>query len=284
MHYFRPLTLDEALARLAAPPRPRVVCGATDVYADAALVPARSAWVDISGIDALRGLARDEGRARIGAAVTWEAIAHTPWLPAALRAAAATVGSRQIRVQGTLGGNLCHASPVADGVPPLLALDAEVELASASGARRLPLADFLQGNRRTALQADELLAAVSFALPQAQDRTAFVKCTNREGSALAVVSAAVRLRLSHNHAVEIAAVAVGGASAVACRMPALEASLAGLGADELGAAVEAAPLDALQPIDDCRAPSDHRRHLARLAITRALEQCMEEAGHGAATA
>lgn len=278
MLYLRPHTIDAALARLAERPR-RVLCGATDCFAAPALVPGRHEWVDISGIDALRGIARQGGIVRIGAATTWETIVQAAWLPVALRDAAVGVGSRQIRVQGTIGGNLCHASPVADGVPPLLALDAWVELASARGVRQLPLRDFVLGSHRTALMADELLVAVTFALPAAPERTAFVKCTNRDGMALAVVSTAVRLRMADDGTLTSAAIAVGGASEVPLRMPALEAALAGRPRHELAAVVADASLAALSPIDDCRATAVHRIDLARLAIARAISHCIEESAH-----
>ncbi|WP_175922963.1 FAD binding domain-containing protein [Burkholderia latens] len=281
MNYLRPHTIDEVLGTLAAQPRPRIVCGATDAFADPALVPARSAWVDISRIDALHGIESRDGVVRIGAASTWDVIARTAWLPMALTEAAASVGPRQIRVQGTIGGNVCHASPVADGIPALLALDARVELASVRGVRRLPLAEFLLGNRRIALDADELLVAVLFAQPPTHDRTSFIKCTNRDGPAIAVVSAAARLRMGAAGTIEAAAVAVGGASGVARRMRALEAALAGLGRDGLAGAIAAAPLAELSPVDDGRATALHRLHLARLAITRAFTCCIEEIERGA---
>ncbi|WP_066740224.1 xanthine dehydrogenase family protein subunit M [Cupriavidus sp. D384] len=278
MHYLRPHTIDAALTRLAERPR-RVLCGATDCFAAPALVPGRHEWVDISGIDALRGIARHGGGVRMGAATTWEAIVQATWLPVALRDAAASIGSRQIRVQGTVGGNLCHGSPVADGVPPLLALDAEVELASVRGVRRLPLRDFVLGGHRTVLAADELLVAVAFALPAVTERTAFVKYTNRDGMALAVVSAAVRLRMADDGTLASAAIVVGGASAVPLRMASLEASLAGRPRCELAAVVADASLAVLSPIDDCRATAAHRIDLARLAIARAVGHCIEESGH-----
>lgn len=275
MQYLRPHTIDAALARLAERPR-RVLCGATDCFAVPALVPGRHEWLDISSIDALRGIARHDGIVRIGAATTWDAVVQCTWLPVALRDAAAGVGSRQIRIQGTLGGNLCHGSPVADGVPPLLALDAEVELASVRGVRRLPLRDFALGSHRTALAADELLVAVTFAQPAERERTAFVKCTNRDGMALAVVSAAVRLRMADDDTLASAAIAVGGASAVPLRMTTLEASLAGRPRRELAGAVARASLAGLSPIDDCRATAVHRIDMARLAIARAAGHCIGE--------
>ncbi|GLU32848.1 FAD binding domain-containing protein [Trinickia caryophylli] len=284
MNYLRARTVEEALARLARHPQPRIVCGATDVFADADLVPSSYEWLDISRIDALRVIERRGGIARIGAACTWEAIARVAWLPAALTQASACVGSRQIRVQGTIGGNLCHASPVADGVPALLVLDAQVELASARGVRRLPLAQFFPGGRRTALQSDELLVAVLFALPGEQDRTAFIKCGNRDGPTIAVVSAAARLRVRADGAIQTAAVAVGGASERVVRMHAVETLLAEQPFKGLTKAIEAASLSELAPIDDCRATASHRLHLARLAIRRVCAFCIEESPHGASTA
>ncbi len=174
MTYFRARTLDEVLNRLSDQLQPHIVCGATDVFADPALAPAKLDWLDISRVDELRSIELRDGIVRIGAAASWAAIAATVWLPDALRQAAAAVGSRQIRMQASIGGNLCQASPIADGVPPLLMLDAHVELASGRGVRRLSLAEFLLGRRRTALQTGELLVAILFALPHAQDRTAFV--------------------------------------------------------------------------------------------------------------
>ncbi|WP_321803454.1 FAD binding domain-containing protein [Burkholderia sp. BCC1993] len=284
MNYLRADTIEAVLGTLAAQPRPRIVCGATDVFADIGLVPARSAWLDISRVDALHGIARHDGIIRIGAASTWETIARTTWLPVALTEAAASIGPRQIRVQGTIGGNVCHASPVADGIPALLALDARVELASVRGVRRLSLAEFLPGPRRTALHADELLVAVLFAQPRAHDRSSFIKCTNRDGAAIAVVSAAAQLRARTDGTIEAAAVAVGGASDVARRLRVLETALAGRRYDELADVIAAAPLAELSPVDDCRATALHRIHLARVAIARAFTCCIEENARGASPA
>lgn len=284
MNYLRARTLEEVLHRLSEQPRPYVICGGTDLFADPALVPGRLEWVDISRVDALRAIDERDGIVRIGAAATWDAVAATGWLPAALRQAAASIGSRQIRVQGSIGGNLCHASPVADGVPPLLALDAHVELASRRRVRKLPLAGFLLGRRRTALLADELLVAVSFALPHAQAHTAFVKCTNRDGTAIAVVSAAVLLSLSGDGVMEKLAISVGGVSEVPRRMRALEAALTGQPRAAWARAVERASLEELTPIDDCRAPAAHRIHIARLAIARAFNDGIKESGNGTSSA
>ncbi len=136
----------------------------------AARRPAHAApIVDIGGLEELR---RHRGTAdgyRIGALTRWSDVAAATLPPCfdGLRAAAREVGSVQVQNAGTVGGNLCNASPAADGVPPLLTLDASVELTSAAGGRVLPLEDFLTGYRETALGPDELLTAVL--VPRAAD-------------------------------------------------------------------------------------------------------------------
>src|SRR6202035_3905975 len=99
---------------------------------------------------------------RIGGLTTWTEIVRTP-MPRcfdALKSAAREIGGIQIQNRGTVAGNLCNASPAADSVPPLLALDAEVELVSAAGPRRMPLAEFIVGNRKTARQPNEILSQI----------------------------------------------------------------------------------------------------------------------------
>ncbi len=283
MTYFRPTSLEDALAVLAEPrPAPRrVLCGGTDAYADPGARPPSGGWLDISRLDALRGIAPRDGDLRIGAATTWDAIERCALLPTSLREAAHQVGSRQVRVAGSLGGNLCHAAPAADGVPPLLTLDAHVELTSLRGMRRLRLDQFLLGRRRTALAADELLTAVILPASATAGRTAFLKCANRDGTALAVVSAAVRLRWSESGVVSQAAVAVGAASEVPVRLRTLEQGLEGARPDVLSRLIRESPLPELAPIDDVRGSAGLRRHLARIAVERACARCMKEAVDGA---
>jgi CO/xanthine dehydrogenase FAD-binding subunit len=159
--YSRPDRLSDALAQAAA--GARVLAGGTDLYPATARQSLAGPLVDVTGIAELAGIAAlPSGGLRIGACTTWAAIAAAPLPPAlhALQAAARTVGGRQIQTCGTLGGNLCNASPAADGVPPLLAVAAEVELAGPAGRRLLPLAEFLRGPRRTALGPGEVMVAV----------------------------------------------------------------------------------------------------------------------------
>ena len=135
------------------------------------------------------------GGLRIAACTTWSEIRDAALPPAcdALRAAAAEVGGRQIQNAGTIGGNLCNASPAADGVPPLLALDAAVELASAAGTRRLPLAAFLLGPRRTDRRPGEILTAVLLPEAALAGRSVFLKLGARRHLVISIAMVAVRL-------------------------------------------------------------------------------------------
>src|SRR5579871_4233397 len=138
----------------------QILAGGTDFYPALGERPPQGNVVDIAALKELRGISADQNHFRIGGLTTWTEVIRAP-LPRcfdALKAAAREVGSVQIQNRGTVAGNLCNASPAADGVPPLLDLDAEVELASAVGTRQLPLAQFIIGNRKTLLRPDEILA------------------------------------------------------------------------------------------------------------------------------
>ena len=191
--YLRPATLDEALAALAHPWT--VLAGGTDFY------PARVGRaidenvLDITGIADLRGISAGPAGWRLGATTTWAELIETPLPPLfdGLKQAAREVGGRQIQNAGTVAGNLCNASPAADGVPPLLALDAEVELAGRAGMRRLPLSAFITGNRRTELAPGELLVAIHIPKPAHDARSAFLKLGARRYLVISIAMAAVTL-------------------------------------------------------------------------------------------
>ena len=177
----------------------------------------------------------------------------------------------QIQNAGTLGGNVCNASPAADGVPPLLVLDAVVELASLGGARRLPLADFIIGNRKTVLRPDELVTALLVPEPAPLARSRFLKLGARSYLVISIVMAAALVEAGEDGRVAAARVAVGACSAVARRLEALEAALVGQPLDgRLGAAVQPAHLAPLEPIDDVRGTAAYRRDAAVTLLRRLL--------------
>jgi CO/xanthine dehydrogenase FAD-binding subunit len=269
--YARPATLPEALALIAGGGW-RVLAGGTDLYPGAGtrLV---GAVLDLGGIAGLAGIARADGL-RIGAATPWADIAAADLPPAlqALQQAARTVGGRQVQVAGTIGGNLCNASPAADGVPPLLALDAEVELQSARGTRRMALSRFLVGPRRTALDPGEVLAAVVIPEPALRGRSAFVKLGARSHLVISIAMVAARIVVQGGR-VTGAAVAVGACSAVAQRLPGVEAAVLGATAEEAPMRVRAEDVTAaLSPIDDVRATALYRRAAAVELVRRAVAE------------
>ncbi len=279
--YNRPEDLDTALRLMAAGPVVPLA-GGTDLFpADAA----RSGWgeppldtpegadlVDLSGLKALCRIADMEDRVEIGALVTWTNALHDhlpPWFDA-VRQAAREVGGMQIQNRGTLAGNLCNASPAADGVPPLLALDARVRLASVRGTRELPLDSFLLGNRRTARAPDELVTHIVVPKLPAAARSVFLKLGARRYLVISIAMVAMTVLLDEGGRIVELRLAVGACSPVAARLPELEERLVGLTPEVAAAAVEPADLAMLAPIDDVRASGAYRRHAALVLLRRAL--------------
>ncbi|NNM72189.1 xanthine dehydrogenase family protein subunit M [Enterovirga sp. DB1703] len=281
--YLRPNTLKEACDLLAERPA-QILSGGTDIYPALVDRPSPEAVLDISGIDGLRGVEQGGREIRIGARTTWSELARADLPPAfdALRAAAREVGSVQIQNVATIAGNLCHASPAADGVPPLLILDAQIELASRTGLRRLPLSDFVLGNRRTARRPDEILSAVIVPRASAGGCSAFVKLGSRRYLVISIAMVAVRLAADGGSRIREAAVAVGSCSAAAQRLGALERDLVGRSwHEDLASLVTGRHLAPLSPIDDVRGSAAYRLEAARELIGRALDLCRPERAHAA---
>jgi CO/xanthine dehydrogenase FAD-binding subunit len=269
--YAKPATLDEALAALAEGPW-RILAGGTDFYPALGAKPVRENILDINAISDLRGLAESGDHWRIGARTTWNEIARFSFPPAfdALKQAAREVGSAQIQNVATVAGNLCNASPAADGVPALLVLDAVVEIRSATGARVLPLRDFILGNRRTALGAGEMVTAVLVPKASAAGASVFVKLGARRYLVISIAMAAARLTVEGGIVTD-AALAVGACSAAAVRLAGVEAALCGRSADaSLAEVVHSTSFDALSPIDDVRGTAAYRLEAAREIVARAV--------------
>ncbi|MDQ6435873.1 xanthine dehydrogenase family protein subunit M [Mesorhizobium sp. LHD-90] len=277
IRYAKPKTVEEAL-RLLKEDRWRILAGGTDFYPAQGVRPIREDVLDINGLADLRGIAETDHFWIFGARTSWTDVVRATLPPAfdALRQAAREVGSVQIQNAGTIAGNLCNASPAADGVPPLLALDAEVELRSAGGVRIVPLFGFILGNRKTALRDDELLAAIRVPKSSAAGRSAFVKLGARRYLVISIAMAAARIRLDDDGRIAYAAVAVGSCSAVARRLRGVEAAVVGAASgDELADAVRTAPLPEIAPIDDVRGSADYRREAAREIVLRAVAAAAE---------
>jgi CO/xanthine dehydrogenase FAD-binding subunit len=271
--FARPSTVDEA-SRLLAAGGWRVLAGGTDLYPGASSGLAGPV-LDVTALPGFSTIEMGKGL-RIGAAVSWSSIAEARFPPAlrALQQAALQIGGRQVQNAGTIGGNLCNASPAADGVPPLLALDAVVELMSDAGLRRLPLQDFLLGPRRTALREGEVLAAVLVPDASLAGQSGFVKLGARSHLVISIAMVAARLMVTGGVIVR-AAVAVGACSPVARRLPAVEAALIGAGVGEAVERVRAGDVQAaLSPIDDIRATAVYRRNAAVELVRRAVAEAV----------
>ena len=276
--YFRPNTIDEAV-RLLANERAQILSGGTDFYPALGDRPMRDPVMDISALGELRGITQAPEHIRIGGLTTWTEIIRAPLPPCfeALKSAAREVGSVQIQNRGTVAGNLCNASPAADGVPPLLALDATVELVSAEGVRSMPLSEFITGNRKTQRRADELLTAVL--VPRDLDHAAsvFLKLGARRYLVISISMVAVAISPDDSGRVAAARVAVGSCSAVAQRLPALEQELVGVGIHHsLASRVRPEHLSPLSPISDVRATGEYRLDASLTLIQRALATCAEK--------
>jgi CO/xanthine dehydrogenase FAD-binding subunit len=274
--YLQPRSLSAAIDALAARGG-KILAGGTDFYPALGVLPASGPIVDISRLDELNGIAATKDIFRIGATTTWSEIVQASLPPCfeGLKAAAREVGAIQIQNRATLGGNLCNASPAADGVPALLALDATLVLASPSGERRLGLDQFVLGNRRTALRPDEILVAIEVPRRLANYRSRFIKLGARRYLVISIVMVAVALDVDAGGAIADARVAVGACSPVARRLPDLEADLRGRRADAGSSdLVEARHLAALSPIDDLRASATYRRHAAIKLVQRTIDACL----------
>jgi CO/xanthine dehydrogenase FAD-binding subunit len=272
--YLRPARLSAALVALNQQPL-IVLAGGTDFYPARVGRPVSEDVLDITDIDGLAGIGEEAGEWRIGALTTWSDILAAP-LPAmfnGLKRAAREVGGVQIQNAGTVVGNLCNASPAADGVPPLLALDAEVELLSKAGERRLRIDEFIVGNRRTLRRSDELVTAVRVRKRGAGTRSTFLKLGSRRYLVISIVMVAVCLEAAADGTVVNAAIAVGAASAVAQRLTELEALLKGRAMDaSLADLAEARHLARLEPISDIRAGAQYRRDAALELVRRGISE------------
>lgn len=276
-------SVDEALTCLAeVGDEAQVVAGGTDVmiqHMRREIDP--SVLLHIGRLNELDGIATN-GALSFGTLTTHRNLATNPLVAAALPAlaeAASTVGGWQTQEVGTLGGNLCNASPAADTVPPLLVADAHVELRSAAGTRRLSLDEFLLGRRKTARLAHELLTTIT-AIPLG-DRSGetYLKLGRRSAMEVAVVGLAVRLTFDETGTVASARVAACSVAPRPYRATEAERVLAGsrLEAEVLAEAGRAL-VDSAVPIDDARASSAYRLRVLPGLLARAVGVCRDRVG------
>jgi CO/xanthine dehydrogenase FAD-binding subunit len=284
VQYHKPNSLDDAIAALqsngekSGADRLTILAGATDLYPvettkQAWFQSTSKAFLDLSGIAVLRGMSEENGWLRIGAMATWSDVIKHSLPPAfdALKQASRQVGGMQIQNRGTLVGNICNASPAADGMPPLLSLDAIVEIQGPQGKRQLPLAEFVFGNRKTALAENELVTALLMKMPAAEETSVFLKLGARSYLVISIASVAANLQLDSNGVIVKARITVGSCSAVPKRLLTLEKNLIGIAANQASSKLKSQMFDGLNPIDDVRATAAYRLDAAKTLVARALD-------------
>ena len=275
--YLRPTALSDALSALAEGGR-TIVAGGTDFYPARVGRPLDEKILDVTAIDGLRAIENKGDHYLIGATATWTDLirADLPDWFRAMKLAAREVGGVQIQNAGTIVGNVCNASPAADGAPSLFALDASVRLASISGERDLPIADFILGNRRTARKDDEMVIGLRIPKCGNDAKGAFLKLGARKYLVISIVMVSAILEKGMDGNVDRCRIAVGSCSEVASRLPSLETDLTGKPADAtLADIVTADHLATLSPIGDVRGSADYRRDAALTLVRRALAELTE---------
>lgn len=270
-----PQTLSEALEMLAkGTPQAVPLAGGTNLIVDMRSGRHRpSVLINIAGLSELRSIRRENGHIVVGGGTTIAELMADPLIVehgAPLKDAAAVLASPLIRNRATVAGNLVDASPAADTVPPLLVLDAEVELTSQTGTRRVRLEDFLVGVRQTLRKPDELLTTIRWPVPPSNSAAAFYKLGLRKADAIAVVSVAVMVEYDDGRCGR-ARIALGSVAPRVIRAHAAEDALRGQPLTDKAIA-EAAHLsaEATSPIDDIRGAADYRRRATEALVRRLL--------------
>jgi carbon-monoxide dehydrogenase medium subunit len=260
----------------------RILAGGTDVIPRMRhdLFPA-SVLVDASDISELSFIEEVDNQIAIGALTTHQEIVDSGLLQSAnpaLVAAAESVGCRQTRHRGTLGGNIANASPAADTIPPLRVFDAQVRLIGKDSERSIPLEELLVGPGETSLETGELIHSITFSRLSGAWGAAFQKMGKRKGMAIAVVSVAVALVLDGSGLVQDARIALGSVAPTVVHSPRAEKKLIGTEASS-GTIQEAANavIEDISPISDVRSTAEYRGHAAQVLTRRALEDAIEQA-------
>jgi CO/xanthine dehydrogenase FAD-binding subunit len=280
MDFHRPETLAEALEIKAERPGAVPLAGGTDLMVAINFREARpDAILDLTAVPELREWAPDDGRVRVGAGVTYTRLIEElgDRLPG-LAIASRTVGSLQIRNRGTVGGNLATASPAADGLPPLYTADAFVELASVRGTRRVPVAEFVSGPKRTCIEPDELIAA--FDVASAAGPQQFAKVGTRNAMVIAVCSVALALWPEQRRV----AACVGSAGPTPLVATEAEEYIAGALDWDGGRPIDEDALarfgelvaGCARPIDDVRGTAGYRSHAVAVLARRTLQWTWSE--------
>ena len=283
MKVYLPGSLDELWDRCAAHPDAAFFAGGTDIFVKwrAGSRPPECA-LGLERIAELQLLYEEADHLFIGAAVTHATLLAAPVIREdfpVLAQALRVLGAPAVRSMGTIGGNLCTASPAGDTLPPLYVLGAQLELRAPAGVRRMPIDEWMSGPGRNALGKGELLYGVRVPKTAAGGMQHFEKVGLRKALAIAVASLAARLSLSPDGIIEDARFAWGSVGPVVVTCGEIERAVIGLRLNEKTIrAVAPAAMRAVSPIDDVRASAEYRRSLAGNLLFRLLEYRTRQAG------
>jgi CO/xanthine dehydrogenase FAD-binding subunit len=282
-----PRTIDDACAMLARSTlvgrKAVLLAGGTDWLVERQLAPVEKLdtldlVIDLTRVAELEAITeREENGERrlvLGAGVTYWTLRRDPRVAQAipmLADMARDVGAVQIQTRGTLGGNLATASPAADGVPALMALDGVAVLRSARGERRVPLDEFFTAYKKTALRDDELIAAIDVRVPRPGARVSWRKVGTRLAQAISKVALAAVIEEDAAGVVTRARFGMASVAPVTVPLTGVRALVEGKRASAVDAgALDAAIAKEVKPIDDVRSTAAYRAHVARALVARAL--------------
>lgn len=271
--WHQPRQLDQLLELLEANSG-QILAGGTDIFPAHVERPLTAPLIDISQIDEMKQVCETETHWRIGAGVSWSKLIATPLPPAfdGLKQAGREVGSLQIQNRATIVGNICNASPAADGIPPLLVLDAKVELTSRTGKREIALKNFITGNRQTQRRPNEVVTALVINKHTATGHSAFHKLGSRKHLVISIAMIAGRLVVAKNGTIDHLALSVGSCAATPQRLDSLEKLALGKSASDLPGLPDLAHFSHLTPINDIRASAEYRQRAACEMTRRLLAQ------------
>ncbi len=268
--YRSPNGISDAINTYMSSTRPAYLAGGTDVALK--MRNGKSSFgtlVDIGSIRALTGIRTEKDLVVIGAATTITEMGESPLVKrySAIVDSVETFGTPLIRNLGTLGGNMCNASPAADMVPPLMVLNANVEIAGPSGHRKIAVEDFFVGPGRTVLERGELVESVN--LPQPSGESAFVKLGRRRASNLSVVCVAVSLGIEGGRVSKLR-LSVGAAAPTPVRARSAEAAALDMPVEKAAASAAGAVGADIAPIGDQRSSAEYRKKMASVLVARAI--------------
>ena len=270
LNYFRPDNLNDCLVALRENSW-TLLAGGTDFYPARVGKKLNEKVLDLTGIRELRSIRVTEDNISIGALTTWTDIVNAK-LPNAfvgLKKAAKTIGGVQTQNAGTICRNVCNASPAADSVPNLMALDAKVKLMSVKETRILPLEDFILGNRKTARKSDEFVTGLIIPHPRMDTRSNFEKLGSRAFLVISIAMVGVVTEVTETGEIVNLNVAVGSCSAVSQRLHLLENEAKGQKLQDLE--IKPLHLENLEPIDDIRGTAAYRNAVIPEMVLRTIK-------------